>query len=136
MYQTADRRDDAVALIALVKLQRMSRPKAWRKLFPQDAEQSDNVLSNRALRLERWHANHFPSNLFEMMTRNHLGIPLKAIIRSRSADGGTVTFRASKTDQQGTVAAVQRYLDGPLFRRIRKGGQVTADRLGADSARR
>ena len=27
---------------------------------------------------------------------------LKAIIRSRSADGGTVTFRASKTDQQGT----------------------------------
>ena len=67
--------DDAVALIALVKLQRMSRPKAWRKLFPQDAEQSDNVLSNRALRLERWHANHFPSNLFEMLTRNHLGIP-------------------------------------------------------------
>ena len=63
---------------------------------------------------------------------------LKAIIRSRSADGGTVTFRASKTDQQGTVAAVQRYLDGPLFRRIRKGGQVgqersyhpLADRLG------
>ena len=52
-----------------------------------------------------------------------------------------------KTDQMGdgavrflgtpTVAAVQRYLDaagitdGPLFRRIRKGGQVTADRLGA-----
>ena len=35
----------------------------------------DKVLSNRALRLERWHANHFPSNLFEMMTRNHLGIP-------------------------------------------------------------
>ena len=64
-----------MSLIALVKLQRMSRPKAWRKLFPQDAEQSDNVLSNRALRLERWHANHFPSNLFEMMTRNHLGIP-------------------------------------------------------------
>ena len=38
-----------------------------------------------------------------------------------------------------TVAAVRRYLDaagitdGPLFRRIRKGGQVTADRLGADS---
>ena len=38
--------------------------------------------------------------------------------------------------QAHTVAAVQRYLDGPLFRRIRKGGQVTADRLGADSARR
>ena len=68
-----------------------------------------------------------------------------------TADGGTVTIRASKTDQQGdgavrflgapTVAAVQRYLeaagitDGPLFRRIRKGGQVTADRLGADSIR-
>ena len=66
----------------------------------------------------------------------HRGVhALKAVIRSRSADGGTVTFRASKTDQQGTVAAVQRYLDGPLFRRIRKGGQVTADRLGADSAR-
>ena len=54
-----------------------------------------------------------------------------------NADGGTVTIRASKTDQQGdgavrflgapTVAAVRRYLDaagitaGPLFRRIRKG---------------
>ena len=67
--------DDAVALIALVKLQGLSRPKAWRKLFPQDAEKSDHLLSNRALRLERWHANHFPSNLFEMLTRNHLGIP-------------------------------------------------------------
>ena len=67
----------------------------------------------------------------------HRGVhALKAIIRSRSADGGTVTFRASKTDQQGTVAAVQRYLDGPLFRRIRKGGQVTARSAGrADSAR-
>ena len=53
-----------------------------------------------------------------------------------TADGGTVTIRASKTDQQGdgapTVAAVRRYLeaagitDGPLFRRIRKGGRVTA----------
>ena len=68
-----------------------------------------------------------------------------------NADGGTVTIRASKTDQQGdgavrflgapTVAAVQRYLkaagitDGPLFRRIRKGGRVTADALGADSLR-
>ena len=68
-----------------------------------------------------------------------------------TADGGTLTIRASKTDQQGdgavrflgapTVAAVQRYLeaagitDGPLFRRIRKGGQVTADALGADSIR-
>ena len=67
-----------------------------------------------------------------------------------NADGGTVTIRASKTDQQGdgavrflgapTVAAVQRYLeaagitDGPLFRRIRKGGRVTAG-LGADSIR-
>ena len=54
-----------------------------------------------------------------------------------NADGGTVTIRASKTDQQGdgavrflgapTIAAVRRYLDaagitaGPLFRRIRKG---------------
>ena len=69
----------------------------------------------------------------------------------RPADGGAVTIRASKTDQQGdgavrflgtpTVAAVHRYLeaagitDGPLFRRIRKGAQVTADRLGADSIR-
>ena len=41
----------------------------------------------------------------------------------------------------GAQAAVQRYLeaagitDGPLFRRIRKGAQVTADRLGADSIR-
>ena len=68
-----------------------------------------------------------------------------------SADGGTVTIRASKTDQMGdgavrflgapTVAAVRRYLDaagiidGPLFRRIRKGGRVTADALGADSIR-
>ena len=68
-----------------------------------------------------------------------------------TADGGAVTIRASKTDQMGdgavrflgapTVAAVRRYLDaagitdGPLFRRIRKGGQVTADRLGADSIR-
>ena len=68
-----------------------------------------------------------------------------------TADGGAVTIRASKTDQQGdgavrflgtpTVAAVRRYLDatgitgGPLFRRIRKGGRVTADRLGADSIR-
>ena len=68
-----------------------------------------------------------------------------------TADGGAVTIRASKTDQMGdgavrflgapTVAAVQRYLDaagitdGPLFRRIRKGAQVTADRLGADSIR-
>ena len=40
-----------------------------------------------------------------------------------------------------TVAAVRRYLeaagitDGPLFRRIRKGGRVTADALGADSIR-
>ena len=67
--------DDAVALIALVKLQGLSRPRAWRKLFPQDAEKSDNALAKRAGRLERWHANHFPSNLFEMLTRNHLGIP-------------------------------------------------------------
>ena len=67
--------DDAVSLIALVKLQGLSRPKAWRKLFPHDANVSDHLLSNRALRLERWHANHFPSNLFEMLTRNHLGIP-------------------------------------------------------------
>ena len=68
-----------------------------------------------------------------------------------TADGGTVTIRASKTDQQGdgavrflgapTVAAVQRYLeaagitDGPLFRRIRKGGRVTDTGLGADSIR-
>ena len=67
------------------------------------------------------------------------------------ADGGTVTIRASKTDQQGdgavrflgapTVAAVQCYIeaagitDGPLFRRIRKGGRVTAAGLGADSIR-
>lgn len=59
--------------------------------------------------------------------------------------------RASKTDQQGdgtvrflgkpTVAAVKRYTeaagieDGPLFRRIRKGDQVTAAALGADSIR-
>ena len=67
--------DDAVSLIALVKLQRMSRPAAWRKLFPQDAEKSDNALALRAGRLERWHRNHFPSNLFEMLSRNHLGIP-------------------------------------------------------------
>ena len=68
-----------------------------------------------------------------------------------TADGGAVTIRASKTDQQGdgavrflgapTVAAVQRYLeaagitDGPLFRRIRKGGRVTDAGLGADSIR-
>ena len=68
-----------------------------------------------------------------------------------TADGGTVTIRASKTDQQGdgavrflgvpTVAAVQRYLEaagitsGPLFRRIRKGGRVTDAGLGADSIR-
>lgn len=66
-------------------------------------------------------------------------------------DGGTLTIRASKTDQQGdgavrflgkpTVAAVKRYTeaagieDGPLFRRIRKGDQVTAAALGADSIR-
>ena len=67
--------DDAVSLIALVKLQGLSRPKAWRKLFPQDAEKSDNALALRAGRLERWHRNHFPPNLFEMLTRNHLGIP-------------------------------------------------------------
>ena len=76
---------------------------------------------------------------------------LRVVDVEATADGGTVTIRASKTDQQGdgavrflgapTVAAVQRYLeaagitDGPLFRRIRKGGQVTADRLGADSIR-
>ena len=66
-----------------------------------------------------------------------------------TADGSTVTIRASKTDQQGdgavrflgapTVAAVRRYLEaagitgGPLFRRIRKGGRVTDAGLGADS---
>ena len=63
-----------------------------------------------------------------------------------TADGGAVTIRASKTDQMGdgavrflgtpTVAAVRRYLEaagitgGPLFRRIRKGGQVTAPTAG------
>ena len=76
---------------------------------------------------------------------------LRVVDVEATADGGTVTIRASKTDQQGdgavrflgapTVAAVQRYLeaagitDGPLFRRIRKGGRVTAAGLGADSIR-
>ena len=67
--------DDAVALIALVTLRKMKRPEAWRHLFPVDQDETDQVLSARAYRLERWHRNHFPSNLFEMMTRNHLGIP-------------------------------------------------------------
>ena len=64
---------------------------------------------------------------------------------------GTVTVRHSKTDQEGqghvrylgapTIAAVQAYLnaagvaDGPLFRRIDKGG-VVGGRLGAGSIRR
>ena len=76
---------------------------------------------------------------------------LRVVDVEATADGGTVTIRASKTDQQGdgavrflgapTVAAVQRYLeaagitDGPLFRRIRKGGRVTDTGLGADSIR-
>ena len=64
-----------------------------------------------------------------------------------TADGGAVTIRASKTDQHGRRrGAVPRHADrggraaatskppsitgGPLFRRIRKGGQVTDDRAG------
>ena len=64
---------------------------------------------------------------------------------------GTVTVRHSKTDQDGqghvrylgapTIAAVQAYLsaarvaDGPLFRRLDRGGTV-GGRLGAGSVRR
>ena len=64
---------------------------------------------------------------------------------------GTVTVRHSKTDQEGqghvrylgapTISAVQNYLnaagvaDGPLFRRIDKGGAV-GGRLGVRSIRR
>ena len=60
---------------------------------------------------------------------------------------GTVTLRASKTDQEGegvtlyvgpaTVQRVQAWTgkagltDGPLFRRIRRGGHVQADRITA-----
>jgi integrase len=65
--------------------------------------------------------------------------------------GGTVTIRASKSDQLGqgdarylgpaTLAAIGRYLAaaghdaGPLFRQVRKGGHGTADPLGAQSIR-
>ena len=48
--------------------------------------------------------------------------------------------RRGPVPRRPIVAAVQRYLkaagitDGPLFRRIRKGGQITADRLAADGA--
>ena len=56
--------------------------------------------------------------------------------RPTSMGDGAVRFLGAPT-----VAAVQRYLeaagitDGPLFRRIRKGGRVTAAGLGADSIR-
>ncbi|WP_419944517.1 tyrosine-type recombinase/integrase [Candidatus Poriferisodalis sp.] len=70
----------------------------------------------------------------------------------RAVDGsGCVTVRHSKTDQQGagaalflrraTITRVDRWLeaaaigDGALFRRIRKGGQVTGDRLSSRSIR-
>ena len=67
------------------------------------------------------------------------------------SDGGTVTIRAGKADQTGegstryvgpaTVAAVSRWMDaasitsGPLFRRIRKGGQVQDAGLSAEAVR-
>lgn len=69
-----------------------------------------------------------------------------------ASDGsGTVTIRRSKTDQEGvgavlylspaTLEAVERYRAaanieaGPLWRRIRKGGDVTEERLAAGSVR-
>ena len=77
---------------------------------------------------------------------------LRVVDVEATADGGTVTVRASEdrpawgTARCGSSALPRsrlcsRYLeaagitDGPLFRRIRKGGRVTADRLGADSIR-
>ena len=66
-------------------------------------------------------------------------------------EGGTVTIRAGKTDQTGegdtryigapTVHALRRWMDaaaiesGPLFRRIRKGGQVQNAALSAEAVR-
>ena len=66
-------------------------------------------------------------------------------------EGGTVTIRAGKTDQTGegdtryvgapTVHALRRWMDaaaiesGPLFRRIRKGGQVQDAALSAEAVR-
>lgn len=71
---------------------------------------------------------------------------------ARAGDGaGHVCVRRSKTDQEGvgaslflrraTIARVDAWLraasidGGPLFRRVRKGGHVTADRLTARAVR-
>jgi site-specific recombinase XerD len=71
-------------------------------------------------------------------------------------EGLRVTIRKSKTDQEGIgavvavchgsiacpVAAVKEWMaaaniiEGPLFRQVRKGGHVTANRLGGEAVRR
>ena len=74
-----------------------------------------------------------------------------ADVEEDDAGAGTLTIRASKTDQLGTghtrylgpatLQAVRRYLaaaghrDGPLFRQVRRGGHGSAVPLGAESIR-
>ena len=72
-------------------------------------------------------------------------------IEADDTGGGTVTIRAGKTDQQGegstryvgapTMHAVTAWLniagieDGPLFRQVRRGGNVQAGSLSPDAIR-